>query len=152
MPELYNFAYATYNGAPVLHFGEFIILSAEGPQQGDSLSSTEFCLAIHSLLRGLISELKVGYLDDVTLSGPRQIAVDDIKTIISKSEDMGLELNAAKYEVTYGDSSTPRDDPILKTFQRTEIDDLTLLGAPILSGRAVDKALHARKNREVGEG
>ena len=84
-PELYNFVHATYNGAPVLQFGEFIILSAEGTQQGDPLSSAKFCLAIHPLLRGLISELKVGYLDDVTLSGPRQIVVDDIKTIISKS-------------------------------------------------------------------
>ena len=80
LPELYNFSYATYNGAPVLQFGEFIIISAEGPQQGDPLSSVEFCLAIHPLLRGLISELKVGYLDDVTLSGPRQIVADDIKT------------------------------------------------------------------------
>ena len=69
-PELYNFAHATYNGAPVLQFGEFIILSAEGPQQGDPFSSVEFCLAIHPLLRGLISELKVCNLDDVTLSGP----------------------------------------------------------------------------------
>ena len=34
-PELYNFAHATYNGAPVLQFGEFTILSAEGPQQDD---------------------------------------------------------------------------------------------------------------------
>ena len=81
----------------------------------------------------------------------RQIVVDDIKTIISKSEALGLELNTAKCEVTNGDSSTPHDDPISKTFQRTEIDDLKLLGAPILLGRTVDKALK-ENNREVGEG
>ena len=52
------------------------------------MSSAEFCLAIHPLLRGLISELKVGYLDVVTLSGPHHIVVDDIKTIISKSEEL----------------------------------------------------------------
>ena len=74
------------------------------------------------------------------MSGPRQIVVDDIETIISKSEELGLELNAAKCEVTYGDSSTSHDDLILKTFQRTEIDDLT----PILPGRAVDKALQEK--------
>ena len=73
LPVLYNFAHATYNGAPVLQFGEFIILSAEGPQQGDPLSSAEFCLAIHPLLRGLISELKVGYLDEINLSGPARL-------------------------------------------------------------------------------
>ena len=72
----------------------------------------EFCLTIHPLLRGLVSELKVGYLDDLTLSGPRQIVVDDIKTIISKSEELCLELNVAKCEVTYADMSTPNDVPI----------------------------------------
>ena len=67
------------------------------------------------------------YLDDVTLSGPRQIVVDDIKTIISKSEELILELNTAKCEVTCDETSTPHDDPMLKTFQRTEMEDLTLL-------------------------
>ena len=110
LPDVYNFTSATYNGAPVLQFGEFTILSAKGPQQGDSLSSAEFCLAIYPLLKVLISELKVGYLDDVTLSGSRQIVVNDIKTIISKSEELSLEENAAKCEVTYGDTSTPHDD------------------------------------------
>ena len=81
------------------------------------------------------------YPHDVTLSSPRHIVVDDIKTIIFKSEELGLELNAAKCEVTYGDTTTPHDDPILKTFQRIEMEDLTLLEAPILPGRAVDKAL-----------
>ena len=109
--------------------------------------TAEFCLIIHPLLRGLISELKVGYLDDVTLSDPRQIAVDEIKTIISKSEDLDLELNAAKREVTYGDTFTPHDYPILKTFQRTEMEDLTMLGAPILPGRTEDKALKEKTEK-----
>ena len=78
------------------------------------------------------------------MSGPRQIVVDDIKTIIPKSEELSLELNAAKCEVTYDDSSTPHDDPILKSIQCAEMDDLTLFGAPILPGRAVDKALEEK--------
>ena len=58
IPELHNFAHATCTGAPVLQFGEFTILSEEGPQQGDPLSSAEFCLTIHPLLRSLLSDLK----------------------------------------------------------------------------------------------
>ena len=77
LAELYIFCHRAYKEHSILKFGEF-------------------CLAIHPLLRGLISEHKVGYLDDVTLSGPRQIVVDHIKTIISKSEELGLELKAAK--------------------------------------------------------
>ena len=89
----------------------------------------------------------MGYLGDVTLSGPRQIVVDDIKTIISKSEELSLELNATKCEVTHGDTSTPHDDPILKTFQRIEMEDLTLLGAAIRPGRTVNKALKEKTEK-----
>ena len=109
------------------------------------MSSAEFCLAINPLLKEIISKLKVGYLDDVTLSGPRHIVVDDIKTIIFKSEELGLELNAAKCEVTYGNTSTRHDDPILKTSQHTEMEDLTPLGAPTLPGRVMDKALKEKQ-------
>ena len=36
---------------------------------------------------------------------------------------------------------------ILKTFQRTEMDDLTLQGAPILPGRAMDKAMQEKTDK-----
>ena len=91
--------------------------------------------------------MKIGNLEDVTFSGPRQIVVDEIKTITSKSEELGLELNAAKCEVTYGDTSTPHDDPILKTFQRIEMENFILLVAPILAERAVDKALKTKTEK-----
>ena len=89
----------------------------------------------------------MGYLDDVTLSGPRQIVVDDINTIISKSEELGLELNTAKCEVKYGDMSTPHDDLILKTFQQTDMENLTPLGAPIRPRRVMDKALQEKMEK-----
>ena len=128
-------AHWTYNGAtPVLQLGEFTILSAEDTQQGDPLSSAEFCLATHPLFGGLISELNVGNHVDVTLSGPRQIFVDDIKTIISKSEELGLEMNAVKCNVSCRDKFTRHDDLILETIQRVEIEDLILMGTPILAG------------------
>ena len=96
------------------------------------------------MVSGAKKNKKINKLKKIIIILILQIVVNDIKTIISKSEELGLELNAAKCEVTYGDSSTPHDDPILKTFQRTEIDDLTLLGAPILPVWAVDKALQEK--------
>ena len=146
IPELYNFTHATCNVAKILQFGEFTICSEEGPHQGDPLSSGEFCLTIHPLL----GEFKMGYLNDVTLSWPSHLVLDDIETIISKSWELGLELNAEKCKMTYGDVSTPHNDLILSTFQRVELEDLTLFGAPIMSWRAVHKAL--REKPEDGEG
>ena len=41
----------------------------------------------------------------------------------------------------YGDSQATHNDDTLKNVQRVELEDLTLLGAPVLSGRTVDKAV-----------
>ena len=57
--EIYNFAHATYHCASHLQFGDFTILFNEGPQQGDPLSSLEFCLTIQPMLVNLTSELKI---------------------------------------------------------------------------------------------
>ena len=73
IPEIYNFAYTMYNGSPQLPVSDFTILSEEGPQQGDPLRSLEFCLTIQPLLMSLSSELKIGFLDDITISGHRDI-------------------------------------------------------------------------------
>ena len=105
------------------------------------MSCVEFCLTIQPLLREFTSELKLGFPDDVTLSGPHDRVVDDIQTYKIQTHKIWFGIEPHKYEVTYGDSSTPHDDPVLKVFHRVEIDDLTLLGAPIKPGRAVDKAL-----------
>jgi len=56
------------NNEPVLGFGEHDILSSEGAQQGDPLGLLEFCEAIHPLLMSLHSHVKIGFMDDVTLS------------------------------------------------------------------------------------
>ena len=150
VPEIYNFANATYNGAPHLQFGNFTILSNEGPQQGDRLSSLEFCLTIQPMLVSLTSELNIGFLDDITMAGRKDIVVNDIISIKDRTDNYGLVLIAAKCEVVNGDSLAPHDDDTLKDFQRVELENLTLLGAPVLPGRAIDKAI--KQDREDGEG
>ena len=65
--EIYCFVHATYSGEPILQFMNLIIRSLEGPQQGDSLASLEFCWSIHPLLKRLVAELRLGFMDDITL-------------------------------------------------------------------------------------
>ena len=56
------------------------------------------------LLVSLSSELKIGFLDDITLFGHKNIVIKDINTITDNTVKLGLHLNAAKCEVVYGDS------------------------------------------------
>ena len=147
VPEIYNFAHATYNCAPHLQFGDFTILSNEGPQQGDPPSPLEFCLTIQPMLVSLTSELKIEFLDDITMAVQKDIVVNDIISIKDKTDMYGLVLNAAKCEVVYGDPLAPHDDDTLKDFQRVELENLTLLGAPVLSGRVIDKNIKQKTEK-----
>ena len=126
--EIYNFAHATYNSAPYLQFGDFSILSNEETQQEDPLSSLEFCLIILPMLVSLTSELKIEFLDDITMAGWKDIVVNDIISIKDKTDKYGLVLNAAQCEVVYGDPLAPHDDDTLKDFQRVELNNFTLFG------------------------
>ena len=93
------------------------------------------------MLISSLSELKVDFLDDIIFAGQLDIVMKDVITIKDKTDKYGLRLNAAKYEVVYGEPQPLHNDETLKNFQRVELEDLTLLGAPVLPGRAVDTAL-----------
>ena len=103
LPEIYNFVHATYNRSTQLQFGEFTISSEEGPQQGDNLRSSEFYTTIQPMLIRSLSEIKVDFLDDITLAGQLDIVIKDVISIKDKTDKYGLQLNAAKCEVVYGD-------------------------------------------------
>ena len=69
-PELYAFCLSSYAQPSFLFFGLHVILSQEGPQQGDPLAPLLFCTTVHPLISSLSSDLTAGYLDDLTLAGP----------------------------------------------------------------------------------
>ena len=99
------------------------------------------------MLISSLSELKVGFLDDITLAGQLNIVIKDVIFIKDKKYKYGLQLNAAKCEVVYGDLQALHNDETLKNFQRVELEDLTLLGAPVLPGRTVDTALIQKREK-----
>ena len=67
---IYKFCLLSYEKPSILAYARRTILSQEGPQQGDPLGPALFCNAIQPLLMSLTSELRVGYMDDLTIGGP----------------------------------------------------------------------------------
>ena len=55
-----------------------------------------FCLALHSLLLSLQSELIIGYIDDITVGGPKSVVTKDVEFINESGVNFGLLLNAVK--------------------------------------------------------
>ena len=143
IPELYAFCRSAYSQPSCLFFGPYIVSSEEGAQQGDPIGPLLFCNTIHPLLSSLKSNLSLGYLDDVTLGGTVKTVASDVAEIIRAGAEIGLSLNVSKSElIAHKDFQV--DDALLQSFQRVELDEATLLGAPLLCGVALDMAWDAR--------
>ena len=98
-PELLPFAESTIGQSSILQFGDFLLQSAEGAQQGDPLGPLYFCLAFKDLLESRKCELVLGYLDDVAIGGEAACALDDFIQLEVAAKKIGLELNHNKCEV-----------------------------------------------------
>ena len=142
VPEIYSFCNLAYRGTSILKFGKRLISSQEGVQQGDPLGPLIFCLTIHPTLLSLESEFLVGYMDDITIGGPVASVASDINVIIVDGSNKGMHLNVAKCELISKD--VPPTIVPLDQFIQVKPDAATLLGAPLLAGKALDKALEKK--------
>ena len=97
--SLYPLVWQAYSLPSNLFFGDSIISSATGVQQGDPLGPALFSLAIHPLIRDLSSVFNVWYLDDGTLGGIPQSITKDLELILHRSSQLGLNLNLSKCEL-----------------------------------------------------
>jgi hypothetical protein len=90
----------------------------------------------------LASELKVGFMDDLTLGGPEAQVASNVETVRREGEELGLRLNEVKCELISNTSQST--EPILKNFIHLPVNNTDLLGAPIKTGPAMDRALSKR--------
>ena len=144
IPELYRITIAKYSCESTLVYGEHTIPSREGSQQGDPVSSLEFCEAIQPVQDDLDSELDIGFIDDLSLSSDLSTLEKDVNSIIEAESVTGLRLNPSKCEIIMDDFSSVETMNVFKDFIRVPKDQMTLLGATISRGHALDKALQAK--------
>ncbi|PGH38748.1 MAG: hypothetical protein CRN43_13210, partial [Candidatus Nephrothrix sp. EaCA] len=130
IPELYRFAHAAYSNRPLLRYGSKIIRSEEGTQQGDPLGPLEFCLALQPVLVKLQSNLRIGYLDDLTLGGSKETVAADVQLLETEAKNLGLFLNRSKCELACHDIRMTIDDQAFHNFTNMSFEKMTLLGAP----------------------
>ena len=142
LPQLYKFCWTSYNGDSILQIGDKSIISAEGVQQGDPIGPLLFCLTLHPLLSSLSSDVRIGYLDDVTLGGDLSVLSRDVASVSSQGAAIGLCLNTTKCEVICSSKCPP--GLIISDFAHILPSDAMLLGAPVLRESALDKALSDR--------
>ena len=143
VPEIYSFCHLAYNIDSILKFGDRQIISEEGAQQGDPLGPLIFCLTIHHILESLNSVFIVGYMDDITLGGPRDVVANDVNTVAVEGSNIGLFLNTDKSELITK-TATPVNLPPINQFVHFTVNDASLLGSPLVIGTAMDAILNKK--------
>jgi hypothetical protein len=135
-PLLYPYLYQCYRNPSTLFFGDHLISSSVGAQQGDPCGPMIFSLAIQPIILSLNSELNIWYLDDGTLADYPEVVLSDFKKVINLSRKIGLELNFNKCEIFSCSGDT--DLKVIKEFQNLapgikicDRGSLSLLGSPI---------------------
>ena len=139
IPQFYGFVWQMYRQSSLLSFGEFMLQSSSGVQQGDPLGPLLYCLLTREMANSMHSPLNAWYLDDATVGGPLETVERDLLAVVAMGRDVGLELNFCKCEaLVYGGNEASRAETTNRMRQRVpEIklpsrEELTLLGAPLL--------------------
>ena len=91
-------------------------------------------------MSGLHSEVKIGFTDDIILSGEMSVVEKHVTVILEASAETGLHLSTAKCEIIMRTSQRLRHHQFLHTL-RVEKSEMTLLGAPVITGKAQDRAI-----------
>lgn len=153
LPDAYGYLWQCYRAPSKLLFGDKIIESSTGCQQGDPLGPAIFSLAIHPIITNLNSKFNMWYLDDGSLGGDAETVLQDLQLIMDKFAEIGLSLNFTKCEIFLPDHLLPdRKIEILTNFNAIlpnisvhSISSLTLLGSPIFD-EAISPVINCKLN------
>lgn len=148
IPEIFKFVEQCYKYPTNVYYGENLILSQRGVQQGDPLGPALFCLTIQriiSSLQLLNLDLNIWYLDDGTIAGEPEAVLKALNVIIDKANEIGLKLNYRKCEISV--LGIHNDDAKVEAIQKfrdlfpgiqeMNPDNAFLLGSPLTDQSAI---------------
>ena len=140
-PTIYPLVHSFYSAPSSLFWGDKIIQSEEGVQQGDPLGPLLFCLAIHRHCEQLRSPLCVMYLDDVSVGGSVDDVLHDLN-VIKAADNLGLSLNFMKCEIICHNDSVRNN--LLVALPGAKVvspERACLLGSPLGDTTSIDASL-----------
>ena len=91
--EVYKYSHSGYSQPSFLFYGDSVIKSCEGTQQGDPESPALFLDSIQDLIDSLESKINLWYLDDGNLSHDYRTVLKDIKKLLKRKERLDSKLN-----------------------------------------------------------
>lgn len=148
LPGLSAWIEYCYSGQPLLHFGDDVIYSCTGVQQGDPLGPLGFALTLHPVIKQIKAEapsliMNAWYLDDGTLMGQPDVLSTALWVVERVGPSLGLHLNHTKSllfvpsQCDASRSPLPSDIPLRQ-------DGFCLLGCPISPPSFCEEVLQSR--------
>ena len=142
LPELYSFIFLCYGNSSLLTFGEHLLSSEEGAQQGDPLGPLLFCVSTLKLARNMTSQFNLWYLDDGSLGGDLSNLLLDLNTVKHIGPTLGLRLNEDKCEIITNDVNVVESlRNVMPNIRHIRCCEAELLGVPIGDKPGVDSVL-----------
>ena len=148
-PSLLRLASLVYSSVNDFVFGDNLVQSVTGIQQGDPLDPVLFALTVDDIARSVKSPVNIRYLDDATIGGPVSCVHIDLSHVIPAPSAIGLEECLSKLEIININSSNFNNDVsliryVLQDVSVTELVGLSFLGSqinPTGCRRKLDKAV-----------
>ena len=109
-PEVYKYSQSAYSQPSFLFYGDSVIKSCEGTQQGDPESPALFSDSIQDLIDSLESKTNLWYPDDGNLSDDYRTVLKDLKKIVEAERTLGLKIKPTKCQVFSLVTSLKNDD------------------------------------------
>ena len=113
--QFYNYTHSAYSETSHLFFGDKVIQSQEGCQQGDPEGPALFYDTIQDLVNQMVSQYNVWYLDDGNLSDHYRTVLEDLKRIIASADEYGLSLEKTKCYLIFLGNCTESSKKRIKT-------------------------------------
>lgn len=101
-PAIYPYLWQCYSAPALLFYGDYIIWSQNGAQQGDPCGPLIFSSAIQFVIDSLVSEFVIiFYLNDGMIGGDYDSVHRDFATVKEECAKIGLHINPSKCELFF---------------------------------------------------
>ena len=134
-PEIYHWVRCCYMGAPLLLYGPYKLVSAEGTQQGDPLGPALFSMVLKLVTDQIVQSCKeldvnVWYLDDGVIGCDTSTVAKAFEILQKEGPKYGLYVQVPKCELFYPSNSNLNRN-LFPTELKVVTNGLGIMGAPI---------------------